>query len=249
MRGDSGQRSEGGLREQLRTAMVSGLAITVPILVTVFVLDFAMNLLLNSVGPLARLLRWLGMDNDIASEFAALVTLLGIIFVVGFATERSSASRRIEDAFDRAVSSIPGIGAVYNSFSEMSELLLDSEVQSFREVKLVEYPVEGSYCVAFVTAETSQNIRDATGIDGMTTLYLPMAPNPVMGGFVVHVDDEKVYDIDMSVEAGMRSLVTSGVAVNSTKDVPVDKFPGAADPEMVEHVTERGIDSEHEPGR
>jgi len=255
MRGDSGQRGRAGnkdgqgVREQLRTAMVSGLAITVPILVTVFVLDFAMNLLLNSVGPLAKLLRWLGMNNDMASEFAALVTLLAIIFVVGFATERSSASRRIEEAFDRAVSSIPGIGAVYNSFNEMSDLLLDSEVQSFREVKLVEYPVEGSYCVAFVTAETSQNIMDAAGIDGMTTLYLPMAPNPVMGGFVIHVDDEKVYDLDMSVEAGMRSLVTSGVAINSTEDVPVEDLPGAADPGMVEQIPKEGPHSNQERER
>jgi len=246
MRGDSGQRAAGSLREQLRTAMVSGLAITVPILVTLFVLNFAMNLLLNSVGPLARLLRWLGMDNDIASEFAALVTLLAIIFVVGFATERSSASRRIEQAFDRAVTSIPGIGAVYNSFNEMSDLLLDSEVQSFREVKLVEYPVEGSYCVAFVTAETSQNIRTAAGIDGMTTLYLPMAPNPVMGGFVIHVDNEKVYDVDMSVEAGMRSLVTSGVAINNTKDVSVEDLPGTADPGMVEQISKDSADTEAE---
>ncbi len=249
MRGDSGQRAEEGLREQLRTSMVSGLAITVPILVTLFVLNFAMNLLLNSVGPLARLLRWLGLDNDIASEFAALVTLLAIIFIVGFTTERSSASRRIEQAFDRAVTSIPGIGAVYNSFNEMSDLLLDSEVQSFREVKLVEYPVEGSYCVAFVTAETSQNIRDAAGIDGMTTLYLPMAPNPVMGGFVIHVDDEKVYDIDMSVEAGMRSLVTSGVAINATKDVSVEDLPGAADPSVIEQVADDSPDPKRETER
>ncbi|QSG11466.1 putative membrane protein [Halapricum desulfuricans] len=232
-----------GVREQMRSAMIGGLAVTVPILVTVFVLNFAMNLLLDSVGPLAALLQVLGIDSDIASTLAALVTLLAIIFLIGFATERSRASRRIEQAFNRVVSEIPGVGAIYSSFNEMSDLLLDSDVQSFQEVKLVEYPTEGSYCVAFVTAETSQNIRDATGIDGMTTLYLPMAPNPVMGGFVVHVDDEQVYDVDMTVEEGMRSVVTSGVAVNSAEDVPIEDVPGTGDRSIVENVSERISDS------
>lgn len=235
-----------GVREQLRAAMISGLAIMVPILVTLFVFNFAMNLLLDSVGPLAELLRMLGIDGGFAPDIAALVTLFAIIFLVGFVTERSRASRRIEAAFNRTISSIPGIGAVYSSFNEMSDLLLDSEVQSFREVKLVEYPVEGSYCVAFVTAETSGNIRNATGIDGMTTLYLPMAPNPVMGGFVVHVDDERVYDVDMTVEEGMRSLVTSGVAINSAEDVSIEDVPGVADPSLVERVSERTPDSGNE---
>ncbi|QSG14301.1 DUF502 domain-containing protein [Halapricum desulfuricans] len=233
-----------GVREQIRAAMIGGLAVTVPILVTVFVLNFAMNLLLDSVGPLATLLQVLGIDSDIASKLAALVTLLAIIFLIGFATERSRASRRIERAFNQVVSEIPGVGAIYSSFNEMSDLLLDSDVQSFQEVKLVEYPVEGSYCVAFVTADTSQNIRDATGIGEMTTLYLPMAPNPVMGGFVVHVDDEKVYDIDMTVEEGIRSVVTSGVAVNSSEDVAVEGVLGTGDQSIVENVSERLSDTD-----
>jgi uncharacterized membrane protein len=221
-----GQR---GVRGRLRTWMISGLAITVPVLVTLFVFNFAMNLLLNSVGPLAELLRMVGVGGGYAPDVAALVTLLAFIFLVGFATENSRLSRRLEKEVTNALSSVPGIGAVYSSFDEMSQLLLDKDTQSFREVKLVEYPVEGSYCVAFVTAETSQNIRDATGNPEMTTLYLPMAPNPVMGGFVIHVHDEKVYDVDMSVEEGIRSVVTSGVAVNTADEASVEDLPPGAE--------------------
>jgi uncharacterized membrane protein len=101
------------------------------------------------------------------------------------------------------------------------EVLLDSGTESFQEVVLVEYPVEDSYCVAFVTAETPPNICEATANvgPGMTTVYLPMAPNPVMGGFVVHISNEKVYEVDMTVEEGVQSVVTSGIAVGETDDV------------------------------
>ena len=198
--------------------MISGLAVAIPVLITLFVFRFAMNFMLDSVGPLAALLQEVGISDRFAADLAALVSLLSLILLIGLVTETSRASRRIETAFENAMSSIPGFGAVYSSFNEMSKLLLDSDVQSFQEVKLVEYPTQGSYCVAFVTAETSDNIRVATGNDEMTTLYLPMAPNPVMGGFVVHVEDENVYDVDMSVEEGMRSVVTSGVAVNDADE-------------------------------
>jgi len=198
--------------------MISGLAVAIPVLITLFVFRFAMNFMLDSVGPLASLLQEVGISDQFAADLAALVSLLSLILLIGLVTETSRASRRIENAFENAMSSIPGFGAVYSSFNEMSKLLLDSDVQSFQEVKLVEYPTQGSYCVAFVTAETSDNIRVATGNDEMTTLYLPMAPNPVMGGFVVHVEDENVYDVDMSVEEGMRSVVTSGVAVNDADE-------------------------------
>jgi hypothetical protein len=47
----------------------------------------------------------------------------------------------------------------------------------------------------------------------MVTLFMPMAPNPVMGGFVIHVDRDRVVDIDITVEEGIQSIVTSGVAM------------------------------------
>jgi hypothetical protein len=43
-----------------------------------------------------------------------------------------------------------------------------------------------------------------------------MAPNPVMGGYVMHVSAERVYDVDLTVEQGIRSIVTSGVATGES---------------------------------
>jgi uncharacterized membrane protein len=212
--------------------MISGLAIVVPVLVTLFVFQFAVGLLLDSVGPLADLLQQFAQVNDqVAANIAAVTVLLAAVFAIGFVAESSRASGRMEAAFDSMMSSIPGFGAVYSSFNEMSQLLLDKDTQSFQEVKLVEYPVEGSYCVAFVTAQTSEDIREVTGNPEMTTLYLPLAPNPVMGGYVIHIAEEKVYDVDMTVEEGMRSIVTSGIAVNEGRDggLPTEKLPQGAE--------------------
>jgi len=125
----------------------------------------------------------------------------------------------LERAFDTAIARVPGIGSVYTSFNEMSKMLRSSDTQSFQEVKLVEFPSEGSYTVAFVTAESPSELTEATGHENMTTLFMPMAPNPVMGGFVIHVSEERVHDVDLTVEEGVRSIVTSGVATGES-DTP-----------------------------
>jgi uncharacterized membrane protein len=47
----------------------------------------------------------------------------------------------------------------------------------------------------------------------MRTLFMPMAPNPVMGGHVVFVPDRRIVDVELTVDEGIRALVTSGVAL------------------------------------
>lgn len=207
---------------RLRQVFVSGVAITVPILVTLIVLVFVVDFTLGLVGPLVAFLTDLaGVGQsvpDVALEVLALGVLVVLVFVVGlFAEARSGGG--IEAAFDRGVARIPGIGSVYTSFNEMSKLLLSSDSQSFREVKLVEFPTEGSYTVAFVTADAPYEVQEGLDHDDMTTLFMPMAPNPVMGGFVLHVSDDNVYDIDITVEEGIQSIVTSGVTVGAGEAV------------------------------
>jgi len=220
-----GTEADLSLGEKLRTILVSGAAITIPLLVTIIVLTFVVNFALQAISPLVVIMeRTVGVGRDLSElELQALVIagLVALVFVVGLVAETTSGSG-IERAFDATMARIPGVGSVYTSFNEMSELLLSNDTQSFREVKLVEFPSEGMYTVAFVTAETPDAFRSATDNEEMTTLFMPLAPNPVMGGFVLHVARNRVHDVDLSVQEGLRSIVTSGVATGETGEVPPD---------------------------
>ena len=239
------QKERPSVRAKVRDSMVSGFAIAVPVLVTLFVLQFAAGFLLDALDPLGNLVGNVnGVSGQTAEQVVAITILVAIIFLIGFITETSRAAGRIEDSFDSMMSSIPGIGSVYSSFNEMSQLLIDSDTQSFQEVKLVEFPVEGSYSVAFVTADTPSNIRDAADHPEMTTLYLPMAPNPVMGGHVVHISDDKVYDVNMTVEEGIQSIVTSGIAVGETSEDQSMPVQQVADSTENIHLPEENEDTQ-----
>ena len=213
-------RSAPSLRKRLRSILLSGVALTIPLIVTLIVLQFVVNFVLGSISPAATFVsRALGFGqvDPLVLHLAAIGTLVGLVFVVGLVAHVRQGDE-IEELFDAVMESIPAVGSVYTSFNEMTEMLVSNDTRSFQEVKLVEFPVEGSYSLAFVTADSPAEVETATDHDEMETLFLPMAPNPVMGGYVLHVSTDRVHDVDLSVEEGIRSIVTSGVATGETHE-------------------------------
>ena len=217
-----GSRPATGVRAYVRRALLTGLALTVPLLVTLFVLFFALDLLAGVLDPLVLALEGaFGFTESVSRltlQVLAVGTLVIVIFLVGAVAESQYGSGRIEPRIEALISSIPGLGSVYESLNEMSKILLSRDSDSFQEVKLVEYPSEGSYTIAFLTAEPGEAVRNATSHQEMVSLFLPMAPNPFMGGFVIHVAADRVYDVDMTVEEGVQAIVSSGVAVDEHAD-------------------------------
>jgi len=211
-----------GARGFARQAFVTGAAVTLPLIVTLVVLGAVVNFISQQLDPVVRVISsvvGVQLASDVALKLITTLSLLAAIFCIGVWTEHRPNRAGFGAIFDTLVARIPGVGSLYQSIDEMGSLLLDSDTDSFQEVKLVEFPDQGSYAFAFLTAETPDVVREATGADeGMVTLFLPMAPNPVMGGYVLHVAEEHVFDVDLTVEEGIQAIVTSGVATGRRSD-------------------------------
>jgi len=203
-------------KEVVRRSLITGTAIILPLGVTLLILGFIANSISGQLAPVTNAIQnsqFVAQDTqDLLIEMVTLAALLAVILVLGFLAEFTERGTKLGEQFDDLMAALPGIGSVYTSFDEMSDIMLDSDTDSFQEVKLVEYPGDGSYTVAFKTAETPSVIERDVGKEDMVTLFMPMAPNPVMGGFVIHVSRDRVVDVDLTVEQGIRSIVTSGVA-------------------------------------
>jgi uncharacterized membrane protein len=215
----------------LKSAFVRGLAILLPLVVTVLILSFVLGFIAQTINPIVVALVGIPFFHSrILVTLLTIAVFAAIVVAIGIGAEYGAAGGRVESQFDAFMTAIPGVGSIYRSFDEVSDLLLDSDTDSFRDVKLVEYPGEGSYVVAFKTADTPEPIRSEVDADGMETLFMPMAPNPVMGGFVIHVESDRVIDADLTVEEGIRSIVTSGVAVSG------EDAPGTLDNQQLERI-------------
>ncbi|EMA44160.1 DUF502 domain-containing protein [Halococcus saccharolyticus] len=223
-----------GVRETLREWVITGAALTIPFLITVMVLAFVLNFVSNLltpvvdvaryfglVSPMVMMARSLGLGPEFGSvliELGTVLLLVAIVLGVGIVATHTSSDREFSKLFHTAMEAIPGVGSVYTSFRRMSDVLIESDTSSFQEVKLVEFPNEGTYSFAFVTAEPPASVDEAASHDDLRTLFMPLAPNPVMGGFLIHVPAAQIYDVDLTVEEAVSAIVTSGVAIGDTDD-------------------------------
>lgn len=212
--------------DYLRKSIITGTAIVLPVLITAVLFLFVVNFLSQLLNPLvAPIQAGPGNASPLVSKLIAVIVLFGIIFVVGIFTESRIGGDRLKRSLDATMAQIPGIRSIYSPLDQISTMLLEGDTQNFQDVLLVEYPKEGSYSVAFQTSHPPEMIEQATEEDDMLTVFLPMGPNPFMGGFILHMSEEEVYRLDLSVEEGISSIVSFGVAVeidDHPPDVPVD---------------------------
>ncbi|WP_323676457.1 DUF502 domain-containing protein [Halorubellus sp. PRR65] len=229
-----------------RDAFIGGLAVVVPFAVTVLVLATVVRYILNYMTALLDVTGNQGAGPILIG--AAVGVLVGIVFLVGFLTQFRYGETFIEYV-DAALARVPGFGSIYESFREMSDVMMESDQQSFRDVKLVEFPHEGAYTLGFLTAESAGSLKDAAGERDLVTLFLPLAPNPVMGGHLVHVPSERVMDVDMTVDEGIRTVVTSGVATGGPSDARSGSGLSADELERLAATSETAVGADATPDR
>jgi uncharacterized membrane protein len=247
----SSDEERGRVAARAREAFVTGLAVVVPGLVTVGVVFFVLDAVYRYLDLVSDAVVGVGLGasvpvvgNETAVELVAPVALLGFVFTVGVVVNATASGERLVDGVDAVITRVPGIGSVYDSFRQMSDVMLESDAGNFRDVKLVEFPHEGAYTLGFVTTRTPDALADPTGHDAMLTLFLPLAPNPVMGGHLVHLPESRVMDVDMTVEEGVRAVVTSGVAVAGAEA----DDPGLSASDLREAADAAAVDRRFDPG-
>lgn len=238
--------------DHLRETVLTGVAITVPVVVTAYVLLSAIDFLVSSLEPfvaiLGRLgvLRWVhgnelvallvdaGVYADLVnvlSEIVAAGVLLAVVLAVG-SVGRHRYGEHLVGVFDFLVSSVPGVGAVYESFRRMGDVMLGDEGADFQDVKLVECFGDEIYVIGFQTSDSPVAVEEGTGHGSMVAMFLPLAPNPVTGGLLTYVPEGNLVDVDMTIDEAVRSVLTSGVAGG--------RGPDAGDPFAVDGISELG---------
>ena len=139
--------------------------------------------------------------------FGVLLTLL-ILLVVG-AVASNFAGRKLVQWGDALVHRIPVVRSIYSSVKQVSDTLFSESGNAFRTAVLVQWPREGVWTVAFVTGAPNGEIA-AYLRDEFVSVYVPTTPNPT-GGYFVMVRKSDCVELDMSVDAALKYIVSMGV--------------------------------------
>lgn len=136
-----------------------------------------------------------------------ILTIL-IIGLLGFTTQLYI-GRKFFDLVDLLFLRIPFISSLYKGLKQISEAIMGKRRQFFEQVVLIEYPRKGLFSLGFITAQDGGRIKPVLE-KRLVYVFLPTTPNPTSGYFLI-VPEEECIPISLSVEDGMKMVISGGM--------------------------------------
>ena len=199
-----------------RRYLIAGLLVWVPLIVTGMIIKFLVDMLdftILLLPPSWRPEAILGFSVPGTGVVVAIV----IVFVTGLVAA-NIVGRKLFDSGDAIVDRIPLVSSIYSAVKQVMRTVLDDGGQSFKRVLMVEYPRKGLWTLGFQTGVGVGEVQQRTEQD-VVTVFIPTTPNPT-SGFVIMVPREDAVELDMSVEDGLKFVMSLGVVVPNWPAVP-----------------------------
>ncbi len=188
------------IRDFFKKYFITGLLVILPVWATYYVLSALLGMIDGILGDLPA--QFLGLRKF---PGLGIITLILFVLFVGvfFANYLGSQIVRVSDEL---LHKVPLVRGVYFTVKQIMETF--SLKQQFHGVALVEYPRKGCYSVGFMTGEVQGS---QFGLSGrFVTVFVPTTPNPT-AGFLLILPEAEVARLGMSVEEGMKFIVSLGL--------------------------------------
>jgi uncharacterized membrane protein len=194
-----------GVFGRLRSWFFTGILVTAPVLLTVYITWAAIQLIDRQVvGLLPMLADWTALQLPGVGLVVGvvLITLIGAV-AAGFL------GRWIIRLGESLLSRMPVVRTIYGASKQILETIVSSQSDAFREVVLVQYPRRGLWVVGFVTGNTKGEVHRLIKTD-MVNVFIPTTPNPT-SGFLLFCPRKDMVFMNMSVEEAVKLVVSGGI--------------------------------------
>jgi len=201
--------------KKLKAYFLTGLAVLLPTIISIYVFMMLFNFIDNLIVGKVPFTKYIpGLDNltSLAEKFPGVgfLTTVLVIILTGILA-RNLLGRKLISYFDKLMSSVPIVKYVYNAVKQIIEAFMHQDENAFQKVVLLEYPRRGLYALAFVTGTSRGEVQAKTDQE-MINIFLPTTPNPT-SGFLLLVPKEDLIPLEMSVEEGIKMIISGGVVV------------------------------------
>jgi uncharacterized membrane protein len=205
--------------------IIAGIIFLLPAIATIYVIQFLFGLVdaflgsfitdvlkaLNIITTEDGRIYFLGVYTPFSERLLGIGFILTILLITWVGAMRiQGRGVRIFGTIDRSFRKIPIANSIYTSVEQVIHAFAQ-ERSSFKNVVLVEYPRKGLYTVGFQTGESKGEVQRVTSKDCIN-IFLPTTPNPTSGWLVLVPRDEVVV-LNMTVEQGLKFIISGGVVV------------------------------------
>ncbi|CDG85450.1 DUF502 domain-containing protein [Janthinobacterium agaricidamnosum] len=191
----------------MRKYFITGLLILVPLAITLWVLNLVISIMDQSLLFVPQ--RW-QPKTLFGFDIPGLGTILTvvIVFVTGLLTN-NLVGNYIVKLWEKLLQRIPVVNSLYSSVKQVSDTLFSSSGNAFRKAVLVPYPHQNSWTIAFLTGVPGGDVKNHL-VGEFVSVYVPTTPNPTSGFFLMMARSD-VVELDMSVDAALKYIVSMGV--------------------------------------
>lgn len=203
------------LANSLKNAFVNGLLVVLPLGFTVYILWLVYRFINNITGQgsyLGELISGL-LTSTLGREWfpgIGVILTLFFVFLIGLAT-RIYVGRKLYDLVDRAIEATPLINKMYDTVKQIISAVFNRELSSFREAVLFEYPRREIHTIGFVTNKRMSRISEEVDED-LVAVFVFTTPNP-LSGMILLVPRRELTFLDLSVEEGLRLVLSLGIFI------------------------------------
>ncbi len=191
----------------MRKYFITGLLILVPLAITAWVLNLVISTMDQSLLFVPE--KWqprtlFGFDIP---GLGTILTVL-IVFLTGLLANNLIGNYLVR-LWERLLHRIPVVSSLYGSVKQVSDTLFSPSGNAFRKAVLIPYPHPGSRTIAFLTGVPGGDVRNHL-VGDYVSVYVPTTPNPTSGFFLM-MERSQVIELDMSVDAALKYIVSMGV--------------------------------------
>lgn len=201
-------------RKTIERQFFAGLAVLLPIGLTLYIVWTLFNFVSKSVAPLLIRIPLLQEMPVVAIRIIAVLITFVIIWIIGLVAT-NIVGRKILKLPEVLLLKAPVVNRIYQTIRQIIQTIIVSKT-ALRQVVLVEYPRKGVYTIAFVT-----NIYEEKEKRNVS-LFIPTTPNPTSGFFVI-VPEEEVIPLKITVEEAMKLVVSAGIITPEDYSIKITK--------------------------
>ena len=193
----------------IRRWLLAGLLVLVPLAVTVWLLNWFIGTLDQTLGILPE--SW-HPDKLLGFHIPGFGVLLALAIVLSIGALASNFfGRKLVSWWDALLSRIPIVRSIYSSVKQVSDTLFSENGNAFRKALLVQWPREGVWTIAFQTGTPGGDVANHLSGDYLS-VYVPTTPNPT-GGYFVMLKKSDCVELKMSVDEALTYVISMGVVV------------------------------------
>ncbi|MCK5725715.1 MAG: DUF502 domain-containing protein [Thiotrichaceae bacterium] len=204
----------------LRRYIIAGLLIWIPLGVTFLAIKLIVDLLDKSLVILPEHLQP-GSFYGYPIHGAGIILCILIVLITGMIFT-NLVGRKVVFGGEFILTRLPIIRSIYTAVKQLTQTVLTSDENAFKQVLLVEYPRRGIWTLAFQTGEPIAEFNDLTG-SALLTAFVPTTPNPT-SGFILMLPKDEVIRVSINVEDALKFIMSLGVVTPGSQPETTSKI-------------------------